>query len=126
MKSLLKNDQHLGFKYCYFFSYHDYPYNYHNHYDYHNKRLVFYMIQIWVDYLRFLSWITAAKSLTFLPWDFWLVKKSKLYIPSTLNSKHWPYTVAENVKSRFNSWVFPFNFQAYILPHTLNCMCVSP
>ena len=28
---------------------------------------------------------------------------------------------AENVKS----WGFPFTFQAYILPHTLNCMCVS-
>ena len=32
---------------------------------------------------------------------------------------------AENVKSWFKSWVFPFTFQAYILPHTLNCMCVS-
>ena len=43
-------------------------------------------------------------------------------------SKHWPYTVivcAENVKSWFKSWVFPFTFQAYILPHTLYCMCVS-
>ena len=41
-------------------------------------------------------------------------------------SKHWPYTVcAENVKSWCKSWVFPFIFQAYILPHTLNCMCVS-
>ena len=28
---------------------------------------------------------------------------------------------AENVKS----WGFPFTFQAYILPHTLNCMCVT-
>ena len=27
---------------------------------------------------------------------------------------------AENVKS----WVFPFTVQAYILPHTLNCVCV--
>ena len=32
---------------------------------------------------------------------------------------------AENVKSWFKSWVFPFTFQAYIQPHTLNCMCVS-
>ena len=49
----------------------------------------------------------------------------------TKYSKHWPYTVAhtimcaENVKSWFKSWVFPFTFQAYILHHTLNCMCVS-
>ena len=32
---------------------------------------------------------------------------------------------AENVKSWFKSWVFPFTFQAYILHHTLNCMYVS-
>ena len=25
----------------------------------------------------------------------------------------------------FKSWVFPFTFQAYTLPHTLNSMCVS-
>ena len=31
---------------------------------------------------------------------------------------------AENVKSWFKSWVFPFTFQAFSLPHTLNCMCV--
>ena len=54
----------------------------------------------------------------------------KLYIPSTLNiDLILCYTqlivFAENVKSWFKSWVFPFTFQAYILPHTLNCMCVS-
>ena len=32
---------------------------------------------------------------------------------------------AENVKLWFKSLVFPFTFQAYILLHTLNCMCVS-
>ena len=32
---------------------------------------------------------------------------------------------AWNVNSWFKSWVFPFTFQAYILPHTLNFMCVS-
>ena len=32
---------------------------------------------------------------------------------------------AENVKSWFKLWVFPFTFQAYILPHTLNCKWVS-
>ena len=32
---------------------------------------------------------------------------------------------AENVKSWFKSWVFPFTSQAYILPHTLDCMCFS-
>ena len=32
---------------------------------------------------------------------------------------------AENIESWFKSWVFPFTFQAYILPHTLNYMCVS-
>ena len=31
---------------------------------------------------------------------------------------------AENVKSWFKSWVFPTTFQAYILPHALNCMYV--
>ena len=55
---------------------------------------------------------------------------SKLYIPSTLNIDlilwHTQMIVcAENVKSWFKSWVFPFTFQAYILPHTLNCMSVS-
>ena len=46
----------------------------------------------------------------------------KLYIPSTL--KHL-IVCAENAKSWFKSWFFPFNFQAYILLHTLNFMCVS-
>ena len=31
---------------------------------------------------------------------------------------------AENVKSWFKSWVFPFPFQSYILPYKSNCMCV--
>ena len=51
--------------------------------------------------------------------------QAKLYIPSTLNIDlilgHTHLIVcAENVKS----WVFPFTFQACILPHTLNCMYV--
>ena len=55
---------------------------------------------------------------------------AKLYIPSTLNIDlilwHTQLIVcAENVKTWFKSWVLPFTFQAYILPHTLNCMCVS-
>ena len=55
---------------------------------------------------------------------------AEIYIPSTLNVDlilwHTQLIVcAENVKSWFKSWVFPFTFQAYILPHTLNCMCVS-
>ena len=54
----------------------------------------------------------------------------KLYIPSTLNIDlimwHTQLIVcAENVKSWFKSLVFPFTFQAYLLHHTLNCMCVS-
>ena len=54
----------------------------------------------------------------------------KLILPSTLNIDlilwHTKVIVcAENVKLWFKSWVFPFTFQAYILPHTLNCMCVS-
>ena len=47
----------------------------------------------------------------------------------TKYSKHWSYTVAhtidcvwKNVKSWFKSWVFPFTFQAYTLPNTLNCI----
>ena len=55
---------------------------------------------------------------------------TKLFTPSTLNIDrilwHTQLIVcAENVKLWFKSWVFPFIFQAYILPHTLNCMCVS-
>ena len=60
-----------------------------------------------------------------------IVRKAKLYkyIQSTLNIDlilwHTQLIVcAENVKSWFKSWVFPFTFQAYILPNTLNCMCV--
>ena len=61
---------------------------------------------------------------------FFLSSLPKLYITITLNIDlilwHTQLIVcAENVKSRFKSWVFPFTFQAYILPHTLNCMCVS-
>ena len=55
---------------------------------------------------------------------------SKLYISSTVNIDlilwHTQLIVcAENVKSWFKSWDFPFTFQAYILPHTLDCLCVS-
>ena len=47
----------------------------------------------------------------------------KLYTPSTLNIDiilwHTQLIVcAENGKSWFKSWIFPFTFQAYILPHT--------
>ena len=54
----------------------------------------------------------------------------KLYIPSALNIDLilWPTQLivcAENVKTWFKSWVFPFTFKAYTMPHTLNCMCVS-
>ena len=57
-------------------------------------------------------------------------KLPKLYITSTLNIDlilwHIQSIVCvENVKSWFKSCVFPFTFQAYILPHTLNCICVS-
>ena len=50
----------------------------------------------------------------------------KLYIPNTLKIVillwHTQLIVcAENVKLWFKSWVFPFTFQDYILPHTLNC-----
>ena len=56
-----------------------------------------------------------------------LRKEAKLYIPSTLNIDlilwHTQLIVcAENVRSWLKSWVFPFTFQAYILPHTLNCI----
>ena len=50
------------------------------------------------------------------------VLDAKLYIPSTLNIDlllwHTKLIVcAENVKPWFKAWVFPFTFQAYILPH---------
>ena len=56
--------------------------------------------------------------------------QTNLYIPSTLNIDlilwHKQLIVrAVNVKSWFKSWVFPFTFLAYTLPHTLNCMSVS-
>ena len=55
--------------------------------------------------------------------------QSKLYLRSTLNIDlilwHTQLIVcAENVKSLFKSWVFPFPFQSYILPYKSNCMCV--
>ena len=55
---------------------------------------------------------------------------AKLYIPSALNIGlilwHTQLNVcAENVKSWIKSWVIYFTFQAYTLPHTLNCICVS-
>ena len=56
-------------------------------------------------------------------------ENSKLYIPSTLNIdlilwRTQLIVCAENVKSWFNSWFFPFTFQAYTLPHTLSCIWV--
>ena len=61
---------------------------------------------------------------------FILVVAPKLYIPSTLNIDLilWSTQLivcAENVKSWFKSWGFPFTFQAYILPHTLNCTLIT-
>ena len=49
------------------------------------------------------------------------IRKPKLYTPSTLNIDlilwHTHLIVcAENVKSWFKSWVFPFTFQAYLYP----------
>ena len=71
---------------------------------------------------------TTALACTISGWAFTL--RSKLYIPSSLNIDlilwHTQLNVcAENVKSWIKSWVFPFTFQAYTLPHTLNFMCVS-
>ena len=56
--------------------------------------------------------------------------QSKLHIPSTLNIDlilwHTQLIVcAENVKSWSQSWFIAFTFQAYTLPHSLNCMYVS-
>ena len=55
------------------------------------------------------------------------VLKAKLYILSTLNIDLilWHSQLiacAENVKSWFKSWGFPFTFQAYILPQTHKSM----
>ena len=41
-----------------------------------------------------------------------LMKQAKFYIPSTLN--------IDLILWHTQSWVFPFTFQAYILPHKLN------
>ena len=56
--------------------------------------------------------------------------QSYLYTPNTLNIdlillQTQLILCAENVKSWLKSWLFPFTFQAYILPHTLNYMRVS-
>ena len=74
----------------------------------------------------FACWAVCNESF----WSLQIKEQSYMYIPSTLNIDlilwHTQLIVcAENVKSWFRSWVFPFTFQAYILPHTLNCMCVS-
>ena len=56
---------------------------------------------------------------------FAFIQNTKLYIPNTLNIDlilwHTQLIVCRKC------WImgFPFTFQAYILPHTLNCMCVS-
>ena len=65
-------------------------------------------------------------------WLIQLLVMGKVIYPKY--SKHWPYNVASiidcgcskmlNHGSWFKSWVFPFTFQAYTLPHKLNCMCV--
>ena len=58
-------------------------------------------------------------------------RSPKLYIPSTLNIDlilwHTQLIVCavKKVKSQFKSWVISFTFQAYTLPHTLICICVS-
>ena len=74
----------------------------------------------------FACWAVCNESF----WSLQIKEQSYMYIPSTLNIDlilwHTQLIVcAENVKSWFRSWVFPFTFQAYILPHTWNCMCVS-
>ena len=57
-----------------------------------------------------------------------LCSKPKLYIPGTLNIDlilcHTQWIVYA-VKSWAKSWVISFTFQAYTLPNTLNCKCVS-
>ena len=85
--------------------------------------LQFYFCTFLLTCIYFSVWIGSTNlAVSHLP--------AKLYVPSTLNIDHilWHTQLiicAENVKSWFKSWVFPFTFQAYILPHTLNCMCVS-
>ena len=59
----------------------------------------------------------------------WFIFRAKLCIPSSLNIDFilWNTQLivcAEYVKSWFKSWVFPFTSQAYMLPHTLNYICV--
>ena len=53
--------------------------------------------------------------------------RAKVYIPSTLKIDLilWDthlIVCAIEFKSRFKSWVIHFTIQAYILPHTLNCI----
>ena len=63
-------------------------------------------IKLFTDYIQEQHDIKAK--LSELSPFFSSLQNPKLYM---YNSKHSPY--------------FPFTFQAYILPHTLNCMCVS-
>ena len=91
------------------------------------------LISIHITYKHKLMIINKISAIIwFSDRSFWILFTiySKLYIPSTLNIDlilwHTQLIVcAENAKSWFMSWVFPFTFQAYILPHTLNCMCVG-
>merc|ERR1712051_820895 len=47
----------------------------------------------------------------------------KLCMPSTLNINLILWHT--KLRSWFKSWVISFTFQAYTLPHKLNCICVS-
>ena len=96
------------------------------------------------SYYLFRRYVVTFVALVSNLWNlqFWAIARigkkglpAKLYTPSTLNialiqclTWQWHTQLimcAENVKSWFKSWGFPFTFQAYFLPHTLNCMCVS-
>ena len=65
-------------------------------------------------------------SFRFVKHDFHPITYTKLYIPSTLNIDLILWLTQLIVRAvKFKSWVISFTFQAYTLPHTLSCICVS-
>ena len=87
-------------------------------------------LEPWEGHVTHVQQWTKMGNLIHLIFGVKLWLDTKLYIPNTLNIDlilwHTQLIVcAENVKSGFKLWVFPFTFQAYIPLHTLNCMWVS-
>ena len=80
-----------------------------------------------LSFLIIIEWIlTMPICSTGHEWRKYIGMVVKVIHPK--HSKHWPYCGTHNwfVCSKiFKSWIISFTFQAYTLPHTLNCIFVS-